>query len=483
MTDEVSRFSTVNPDLLELLSLGIDIGSSTSHMIVSRLVLQRRGVELSSRFEVAAREIVYASPILLTPYTDPEVIDADALARFIDRSYAQVGLKPSKIDTGAVICTGEAVRKRNAEAITRLFSSRAGRFVCATAGPNLEATLAAHGSGAVTRSRGQTVMNVDVGGGTSKAAIVRDGAVLETAAINVGSRLISWDKEGRLDRIEAAGAKVARSAGLEITLGQRLSDGEKEAMAGALAALLFEFLCRGALSPLAKEFLVTPPLAYRGQVSEVLFSGGVSEYIYERERKEYGDLGPLFGGAVRRRMSELQVPVGEPREGLRATVIGCSQYTIQVSSSTIHLSREGLLPIRDLLVVAPILSEDDGSPESITRAITTAFQRVDLDDHERPVALCLKAPWQSSYATFKNIAAGIAEAVKGRNHGQPLVLVFSRDIGALVGSILKEELEFERDVVAVDEVDIGELDFIDIGDELGHTQAVPVVVKSLVFKR
>ncbi|MFC1943322.1 ethanolamine ammonia-lyase reactivating factor EutA, partial [Chloroflexota bacterium] len=171
-----------NPDLMELMSVGIDVGTSTSHLMFSHLHLQRCGLELSSRFEVVKREVLFRSPVLLTPYRDGDAIDTEALEQFITRSYAEAGVESSQVDTGAVICTGEAVKKKNSEAIVRLFADQGGKFVCATAGPNLEAVLAAHGSGAVARSHSSTIMNIDIGGGTCKVAIVKNGAILDTAA-------------------------------------------------------------------------------------------------------------------------------------------------------------------------------------------------------------------------------------------------------------------------------------------------------------
>src|SRR3972149_1571998 len=182
---------------IALTSVGIDIGSSTSHLIFSRLVLRRQGLALSSRFVVVKREILHESPILLTPYLDWTTIDTNELNEFIQEAYGQARLTPKDIDTGAVIVTGEAAKKKNAEAIAALFSAQAGKFVCATAGHNLEAILAAYGSGAVAMTLEQgghyTVMNVDVGGGTSKLAIVQRGAVIDTAALEVGARLIAME--------------------------------------------------------------------------------------------------------------------------------------------------------------------------------------------------------------------------------------------------------------------------------------------------
>ena len=436
-----------NPDLMELTSIGIDIGSSTSHLMFSRLYLQRRSLQLSSCFEVVEREILYRSPILLTPYQDPETIDTDELARFIAQSYTEADIDAAHIDTGAVICTGEAVRKKNAEAITRLFSSQAGKFVCATAGPNLEAVLAAHGSGAMARSQDKVVLNLDMGGGTTKLAIAGGGAILETAAINVGARLVAWDKDGRITRIEDAGRKVARAAGFDIALGQVLDERQKAAMVEVLADILFMFLQRRSLSPLGEELLVTPAPTYQGEIAQVFFSGGVSEYVYGRESQDYGDMGPLLGEAARKRVASLGLPLGDSAERIRATVIGASQYTIQVSSSTIFLSREDILPIRDLLVVTPHLRDGEFNPDGVARAIEGAFQRFDLTDHHRPIALSLRWPLEPSYAALRTLALGISQAMAPRNSQNPLVLVFDSDIG----------------------------------EELSHSQAVPVVVKSLVF--
>lgn len=471
-----------NPDLMQLLSVGIDIGSSTSHLMFSRLFLERRSRELSSRFEVVEREVLFRSPVLLTPYRDWDTIDTEALAQFITRSYAEAGVESAKVDTGAVICTGEAVKKKNAEAIVRLFADQGGKFVCATAGPNLEAILAAHGSGAVASSCDCTIMNLDVGGGTCKLAIVKNGVVMETAAINVGSRLVAWDSQGLVNRIEEAGAKIARRAGVPLAVGKPLSQQDKVALADAMAQLLLEFLEGKAISPLAEELLVTPMSHGARDGARLLFSGGVAEYIYGRDVQDYGDLGPFLAEAIKRRIPALGLALGESPEGLRATVIGASQYTVQVSSSTIFLSRKDLLPIHDLLVVTPRLGAEQPSADEVAKAIGDAFQRFDLLEHPRPVALSMHYPWEKSYNTLKTIGLGVVQAKALWGRQNPVVLVFDADIAGLMGAILKEELGLAQEVVAIDEIVVGDFDFIDIGEELGHSQAVPVVVKSLVFK-
>jgi ethanolamine utilization protein EutA len=474
-----------SPDWLDLISVGIDIGSSTSHLTFSKLVLHRQGTRMTSRFEVVDRQILYRSPIMLTPYIDIETIDLEALTTFVNKCYIEAGISPQAISTGAVISTGEAVKKKNAEAIVRLFSSESGRFVCATAGPHLEGVLAAHGSGAVEASKqlkGRTIMNVDMGGGTSKITIIQDGEVIETGAMNVGARLVAWDTDGKLERIENAGRRLAQTAGFDVEIGQVLTEDHRIALAKVEADVLFEFINRGELSSLATELLVTDALTYQGKVDRLVFSGGVSEYVYHRDSTEYGDLGPLLGQEVRARLPALGIPLREATECIRATVVGASQYTIQLSSSTIYVSKPDVLPILDRQVVVPHLEDEEHTADSVAQAIHDALARADLLDPElpRPIALFFHWSAEVSYNSLYALAEGIAQSMSTRAD-DPVVLVFDTDIGGIVGAILKEELEFKAEVVATDEIHVGDLDFIDIGEAMGHRQAVPVVVKSLIF--
>jgi len=161
-------------DNVEFTTVGVDVGSSTSHLMFAKVHLQRLAEALSSRFVVVSREILWKSPILLTPYRPDFTIDAEELGAFIDAAYGQAGITKNDIDSGAVILTGEALKRTNARAIADLFAMESGKFVCASAGHNMEALMAAHGSGAVELSRQEhrTFLNVDIGGGTTKFALV-----------------------------------------------------------------------------------------------------------------------------------------------------------------------------------------------------------------------------------------------------------------------------------------------------------------------
>src|SRR5258705_2556109 len=193
-------------DEICILSVGVDIGSSTSHLVVSRIVLER----LDSRYVVTERESFFQSDILLTPYTSEDAIDADALGAFFEKQYENALVDPDEIDAGALILTGVAVRRSNARRIGELFARQAGKLVAVSAGDNLETVMAAYGSCAVARSLrdGAAVMNVDVGCGTSKIAVCHDGAAAAITAIDVGARLVCTDTAGGVVRPGGAGGPV-----------------------------------------------------------------------------------------------------------------------------------------------------------------------------------------------------------------------------------------------------------------------------------
>jgi ethanolamine utilization protein EutA len=476
-----------NPDWLRLTSVGVDIGSSTSHLMFSRLIMRRRSKEMSSEFEVVHREVLYRSPILLTPYSDPDTIDTDILASFVKRSYEEADIVPADVDTGAVICTGEAVRKNNSEAIIRMLAEQGGNFVCATAGPNLEAILGAHGSGAVARSQRHNGigLNVDIGGGTSKLALVESGAVIETMAVNVGARLIAWDSESRVIRTEAAGHAVAGACGYDIAVGDVISEEQKTAIAEKLADILYETIRRKSLSTLATGLVISGPLQYTGPIAEISFSGGVSEYVYDFAKQHYGDLGPLLGAAVRRRIPMLDISLAGSLECIRATVIGASQYTIQLSSSTVFVSRDGLLPQLDLQVVPAYLPAEPAelTASSVRDAILHGFERLDItpQDIGRPVALALLGAVIPNRVSIKAICSGILQALKPISD-HPWTIILSSDVAGLVGSMLKEEEKVAQDVIVVDGIHVGEFNFVDLGKIIESVEAIPVVVKSLVFE-
>lgn len=476
---------------ITLNSVGIDIGSSTSHLIFSRLTLRRQGIALSSRFVVVNREILHESPILLTPYVDKTTIDTNKLNEFIQEAYRNAHLTPDDIDTGAIIVTGEAAKKKNAEAIAALFSAQAGKFVCATAGHNLESILASYGSGAVAMTHQEggdfTVMNVDVGGGTSKIAIVQGGKVIDTCALEVGARLVALDDNGKINRLEDTALKIAKMAGISLNLGATMSEQDKEKFSQVLCDSLFEVLERGALSPQVQDLLLTPNIEFKETINAIMFSGGVSEFIYGYEKRNLGDLGLQLGRRVRERANKLAggtIPLRPAEVRIRATVIGASQYTVQVSGNTIYLSHPDLLPLRNLQVITPEFEQTEAiTSAEIQSSVDRALQRFDILDGERAVAIAIRWELGPSYPLIRTLAEGLVGAMREHvDKGQPLVLVFDADIAKLMGNIIERELIPGAGIISIDGIDLRDFDFVDIGQELPDAKAVPVVIKSLIFR-
>ena len=472
----------VEEDEIKLTSVGVDIGSSTSHLVFSRLEMRQEG----TRYVVVRREILNESEILLTPYLDDLTIDVRTLEKFINRQYERAGLKREDVDTGALILTGVAVRRRNARAIGELFAQEAGRFVAVSAGDSLESTMAAYGSGAVAASArsGGTCMNIDIGGGTSKFAICAKGRVREVTAIDVGARLIVLDGESVVTRIEEAGRFFTAAVGLDPTVGKKMDTSKLPAMASLMADKLFEVMSLSTLSPETRGLLRLPPLSYRGQIDAITFSGGVSEFIYGRNPGNFGDLGPLLASEVKKRAQHLAIPVVEPAAGIRATVIGASQYTIQVSGSTIFIEPLDAVPVRNVPVVVPELPLDgvDIDRMAVKRAVEMALSRLDLTDGKRPVAVGFHWEGSATFARLEAFCSGVKDGLeKVLGKGHPLMLVSDGDIGGILGLHFKEEMRLENPVISIDGIALNEFDYIDIGALIPSSGAVPVVVKSLIF--
>jgi ethanolamine utilization protein EutA len=467
---------------LHLTSVGVDIGSSTSHLVFSRLELKLEG----TRYRVTSREILNESEILLTPYVDETRIDVEALETFIEQQYKKARIKREQVDTGALILTGVAVRRRNARAIAELFAQEAGKFVAVSAGDGLEATMAAHGSGAVAYSAktGGVVLNVDVGGGTSKFALCNNGKVQEVSAIDIGARLLAFDAKGALVRIEDAGRKYAARAGINIALGQELPEEALQEIVSNMMDKLFAMIRSEPLAEDVKELLRLPPLTYRGEVDAIMFSGGVSEFIYNREKTSFGDLGPRIADEIHRRIPELDMLVMEPAARIRATVIGASQYTIQVSGNTIFITPDDAVPVRNIPVVAPefALASDDIDEAGVAEAVRSALRRLDLLSARQPVAVSFSWRGSATFARLQAFCNGVSEGLKEiLAKGHPLTLVNDGDIGGIVGLHFQEETRVQNPIISIDGIALNDFDYIDIGALIQSSGSVPVVIKSLIF--
>ncbi len=460
-----------------LTSVGIDIGSSTSHLMFSQLLIGYPSV-LQRKPIVLERNVVARSPILLTPFSGDWQIEAAPLRQLIEDTFREAGLSRAEIDTGAVIITGEAARRDNAAKIAELFADASGKFVCATAGPALETIMAAHGSGAVqlSREQGLVLINIDIGGGTTKISVIDNGKIRDTGAVNIGARLVAYDNSDRVVRLEKAGRKFLGELDHDLDCGAILSVELRAQLAARMVKALFDALTTGQ-APWA-DFYVSAGLGILPPFDGILFSGGVSEYIYSREAHGFGDLGPYLGRAVRAEMSHRGFKMFAPGEGIRATVIGASQYTVQLSGETIFVPQSMALPVHNLRVFLAQVDWQAPVAERTEASIRKILSERDPEVRNTPFALAFSTPAFVGYGSVQDMARGI-DAAFGALAGQdrPVALVFDQNVGQVVGSMLSARWQLP----CIDEVILSELDFIDIGEVVPDQGFVPVVIKSLAF--
>lgn len=475
-------------DHVTLTSVGIDIGSSGTQVIFSRINLRRLGEDLSSRYFVVSRETLYQSPVALTPYQSEQKIDQDLLGKIIDDAYNKAGILPSEIDTGAVILTGEALRRHNAEAISAILSEQGGEFVCATAGHHMESMLSAFGSGAarISSETGQRILNIDIGGGTTKLALVEKGQVLQTAALHIGGRLQVVDAENQITRLEPAGHKHALHAGFDWSLGQQVSREEMTLVAETMAERLLDILLGTASPQEIEDLYLTDPISSFSEVDAVLFSGGVAEYVYQREEQDFGDLGKLLGTAIRDRLdaSRLTWPLLPAGECIRATALGASEYSVQLSGNTIYISnRAALLPRKNLQVLMPRFEFGDQIDSSkLASAITTHIKSFDIVEGDQEIALAFRWQGAPSHRRVQAFAAGIVAALpKTIANNIAIYIVLDSDLAQTLGNLLKNEMQLTNEILVIDGVMLTDFDYIDLGKIRLPSYTVPVSVKSLVF--
>ena len=470
---------------IEILSVGVDVGSATSHLAFSKLLLRRDPWSESRRFRIEERRVIYEGRIIDTPLLDNDTIDIRKLTDFFKEEYKHAKIDPADVQTGAVIVTGETAKKQNAKQIAEALSSDAGKFVAATAGPNFESLIAAMGSGATTRSKEyhRTILSCDIGGGTSNIAISKEGKILSTSCVSVGSILLGVNAEGKIWKIDEPAIKVMRHIGLNFKIGDQIQKEDIEKIATKFAEVLVEVITGPASSTLAKQLMVTDNLDFPGKIDEYLFSGGVAELIYGRNG-HYEDIGQALANGINALKFRLPSPVIEPENKIRATVIGAGAYSLSISGSSGFMDDKLSFPIRNVPVIRVDVERSKLSVEHVVSQINLSFQRFDLNEGEEIVALYFKNPVRASYPKLelfaKSIEAALTNSIK---NSIPIILIFEKDIACSVGNVIRRETGLKTNLLSLDELILEEGDWIDIGEPLVSGQVFPVTVKSLVFNR
>ena len=488
-------------DSRALLSVGIDVGTTTTQIVFSRLNLTdvARPGQIP-RINITGREVIYQSPIVFTPLKDYETVDANKLNEIVRREYTAAGVDPKQVETGAVIITGETAKKKNADEILRALSGLAGEFVVSVAGPNVESLIAGRGAGAAKYSQEHytSVTNIDIGGGSANSVIFRSGNIVGAAAMNFGGRILEVEHgSGKIRHIADPAKNILIDLGINLEVGMSPALDDLRRFTNRMADLTVE-LVEGTSSPLAQKIYLTPPTPVSGKGTTLMFSGGIGHYYYKPLKIDtvadatlHDDIGPLLAESLRQHAVLNSYEVVPPSETLRATVLGASTQTVTLSGSTIWAERE-ILPMKNVPVIRPVLGFDTSEkntrstqparlePASVSTAIADATRRWDVNIATDPFAVALELNTALDYTSLSQLANGLREFASAMPKERPLVVIIERDYAQALGQTVKG-LAPERSLLVIDQVGLTEGDYIDVGTPLMDGRVVPLSVKTLIF--
>lgn len=477
-------------DKTAILSVGIDVGTSTTQVVFSKLQMDNAGGYFSvPRVAIVDKEVVYKSEVYMTPLKTDVLIDTDALRDIVAAEFRKAGYRPEDTDSGAVIITGESARKENSDAVLKSLSDFAGDFVVSAAGPDMESLIAGKGSGAWQYSMDHhcRVANLDIGGGTTNVVLFEDGETLARGCLDIGGRLICMNPQGIITKVSPAAAVMAQAAGVSVSVGDRCDELKLTAVTRQMAAALNAYLgvgtkdidaiLRQIKTPGSSDFPVPE------KVQAVFFSGGVADLIYHESADTwaYGDIGVLLGRAIRESRLFTDFQKMEPGETIRATVVGAGTYTTTISGSTITYS-DDIFPLKNI----PVIKLDEelqeacfaGETEPVIRRIQWALGQNDAEHF----ILAMPGKRDPGYTEMKRAAAAIRQIMdRVQPPGEPILLVIESDIAKAMGQMIRQQPDLKRQVVAIDSIHVEDGEYVDMGKPMMNGMVIPVVVKTLIF--
>jgi ethanolamine utilization protein EutA len=477
-----------------MLSIGIDVGTTTTQLVFSRLELsdQSRPGQVP-RFGISNKSVLYQSPIVFTPLENRDIIDVSRLKEWVQGEYAAAGIEPKQIESGAIIITGETAKKKNADEILQALSGMAGEFVVTVAGPHLESLISGRGAGAAAYSQKNfcRVTNVDIGGGSANSVLFKSGVMVTASAMNFGGRIIEIDHStGVVRHIAAPAHAILDDCHLVLKPGDQPTLAEMQHFCDRMADLTME-LIEGSASPLAQKLYLTPPASVSGAGAILMLSGGIGYHYFNptpiqtlHDATTYDDLGPLLAGSLHNHAHIQSYRILQPAETLRATVLGASTQTVSLSGSTIW-AEKGILPLRNVPVIRPLLAHPGGvlTADTTTQSVMEAAHRWDLNPETDVYAVALKldSGAEIGYNDLMVLAEGLVQfCVQLLPSAGPLIVIIERDYAQALGQIIKS-LAPNRPLIVIDQVQLEEGDYIDIGAPVMDGRVVPVTIKTLIF--
>ena len=477
-------------DKTAILSVGIDVGTSTTQVVFSKLQMDNAGGYFSvPRVAIVDKKVVYKSEVYMTPLKTDVLIDTDALRDIVAAEFRKAGYRPEDTDSGAVIITGESARKENSDAVLKSLSDFAGDFVVSAAGPDMESLIAGKGSGAWQYSMDHhcRVANLDIGGGTTNVVLFEDGEPLARGCLDIGGRLICMNPQGIITKVSPAAAVMAQAAGVSVSVGDRCDELKLTAVTRQMAAALNAYLgvgtkdidaiLRQIKTPGSSDFPVPE------KVQAVFFSGGVADLIYHESADTwaYGDIGVLLGRAIRESRLFTDFQKMEPGETIRATVVGAGTYTTTISGSTITYS-DDIFPLKNI----PVIKLDEELQEACfageTEPVIRRIQWVLGQNDEEHFILAMPGKRNPGYMDMKRAAASIRQIMdRVQPPGEPILLVIESDIAKAMGQMIRQQPDLKRQVVAIDSIHVEDGEYVDMGKPMMNGMVIPVVVKTLIF--
>ncbi|QIB70446.1 ethanolamine ammonia-lyase reactivating factor EutA [Aminipila butyrica] len=470
-----------------VISVGIDIGTSTTQLIFSKLTIENKAAGyMVPRVEIVDKEVIYCSDIYFTPLISNTEIDGERVSAIIRSEYEKAGVKPEEVSTGAVIITGETARKQNANLVLNSLSDLAGDFVVATAGPDLESVLSGRGAGTdvFSEEHRNVVANLDIGGGTTNIAVFRKGSLQGVTCLDIGGRLIKVEN-GRISYIYKKTQELAAANGISIREGDPANPSALKAVCKLMAEELKACLHLAPASNYHRNLYTNQGkgLAEDIAIDALTFSGGVANYVYEPTEEDvfrYGDIGILLGQAIAESGLLDSLDCYRSEETIRATVVGAGTHTTEISGSTIFYQRDQL-PIKNVPVLK-LSRIDEETPQSVQAAIKAQLPIYQQEGRKEPVAIALSGRPYDGFEKIQALAGAIIEGAADLiKESFPLIVVLEFDVGKALGNALNIGLNKQKDVICIDGVRSKTGDYIDIGEPVGGGYVLPVVVKTLIF--